>query len=367
MSNKASRVFRYITQVRWSVVENGRGLGVFNHTHENGRQNRALWRKVDKEAECCSHPNMDVEHIRTSVNENTAASALRRFLARPDISARNKELVARYVRDAALGMTVKGKAKTRIGPARRTGYITTLLCLIDYLHMDLDRLTIPDMQRFVEALEGGHIKSRRLSRRGRDSYVDGKALSPRYIVDIKTNIRRYYKYLLGNCTTYPPLVDWLDVVRPRKEVTALTELEVQKLVDAARCVRDRALIQVFFDSGFRLGELLNVRLQNVSYREVEGGHKCYFVRAPYSSPGCGRNADGWRTERHELRWASPTDGLQRPRGRGVATWTFRPISRVSRNPSADRMGFHSAQMVTTIALPFIGAVITRRLAPATSS
>lgn len=226
--------------------------------------------------------HMEVEYIRTSNKEEATRSALNRFLARREVSERNKDLVNTYLRDAALGMTVKGRAKTRIQAARRLCYLNSLQMLIDYLRKDLDMLTLEDMQRFIEALEGGQIRSRKRKRVGKQYFVDGGPLSPRYIVDIKTNIRRYYKYLLGGCKTYPPLVDWLDVARPKKEISALTEQEVQRMIDSARCIRDRALVQVFFDGGFRLGEFINIRLQNVAFREVEAGQRCFFLRAPYS-------------------------------------------------------------------------------------
>lgn len=234
------------------------------------------WRVLDERTK------MDNEYVNTGPTEAHYQKALERFTSRADISDRNKDLVTKYLRDSALGLTVKGKSKTRIGPARRLGYLRSLQMLADFSKKDLDMLTLEDMQLFIESLEAGGIRSRKRFFNGKGYFSDGAPLSQRYVVDIKTNIRRYYKYLLGNCRTYPPLVDWFDVSHGRKEVAALTEHDVQKMVDHSRSVRDRALVQVLFDGGFRLGELLNIRLQHVAFREVEKGEKCFFLRAPYS-------------------------------------------------------------------------------------
>ena len=55
----------------------------------------------------------------------------------------------------------------------------------------------------------------------------------RYKADIKISIRQFYKWLLGDNEHYPDLVRWIDTSYPEKEVTALTEAEVQRMVDRA--------------------------------------------------------------------------------------------------------------------------------------
>lgn len=225
---------------------------------------------------------METTFIPTKIAEQFYWRALDRFLQRQDVSQHNKDLVSTYLRESGLGKTARGRAKTRIGFERRVSYLNTLITLINFLGKNLDDVQDDDMQRFIEALEGGKIRSRKRFHRKTGYHKSGAPLSPRYIVDIKMNVRRYYKYLLGDCKVYPPLVDWIDVFHKPSEIQALTEQEVQQMVDTARSVRDRALVQVLFDGGFRLGELLNVRLHNVSFKEVDRGEKCFFLRAPYS-------------------------------------------------------------------------------------
>lgn len=225
---------------------------------------------------------MEDGYITTKNSEQYLRNALLRFLERADVSARNKELVATYLRESGLGKTARGRAKTKIGYARRVSYLNSLDTLVTFVQKDLEKVEQQDMELFIEALEEGRIKSRKRFVTGKGYFRSGAALSDRYIVDIKVNIRRYYKYLLGNCQTYPPLVDWIDVSLKQKQIQALTEQEVQQLVDRARTARDRALVQVLFDGGFRLGELLNIRLRHVTFKEVDQGQRCFFLHAPYS-------------------------------------------------------------------------------------
>lgn len=212
--------------------------------------------------------------------------ARRAFEDDTTISDRNKELVGRFLRDAALGKTLIGRAKKKIGPSRRTSYLNHLLPLIRFLNMDLDQVTEPDMERFIEALDRDRIHSRtRLCRGGRRTYTFERPYSARYKVDIKVTIKKFYKWLSGELRTYPKLVEWIDTAEPTKHVPALTESEVGQMLDRCTSSRQRALIQVLFDGGFRLGELLNVRLHHVRLRQLDPANptaRCFFIRVPYS-------------------------------------------------------------------------------------
>jgi len=67
--------------------------------------------------------------------------------------------------------------------------------------------------------------------------------------------------------------------------SALAEADVARMLDFCRTVEERAIIQVLFDGGFRVGELVNVRLRHVWRRTVTPGDpstNCFFVRVPFS-------------------------------------------------------------------------------------
>jgi len=59
------------------------------------------------------------------------------------------------------------------------------------------------------------------------------------------------------------------LVRPRPErrrlLRALSEANVRRLIDAAGNPRDRAILELFYATGCRLGELVNIRLEHVDF------------------------------------------------------------------------------------------------------
>ncbi|MEK6909173.1 MAG: site-specific integrase [Nanoarchaeota archaeon] len=206
-------------------------------------------------------------------------------MARSDISQANKDHVAKFLREAALGKTVVGRARKQIGPERRHLYLMQLTILIDFVGKNLDEVVMSDMERFVEALDGDKIRSRRPQRKGQKLVVEPRPLSRRYCADIKITVRKFYMWLWGGNRRVPELVDWFDTSFELKDVPALTEADVGRMLDHCRTVQQRAIIQVLFDGGLRLGELLNVRLRHVWRRTVVPNDPmtvCYFVRVPFS-------------------------------------------------------------------------------------
>lgn len=206
-----------------------------------------------------------------------------RFMADPSVSDKNKELIESFLRDAAIGKTVIGRARKKIGPSTRITYIQHLRILIDFLELDLDALSEPDMERFIEALESDKIGSRNQRIFGKTPYERGVPLSTRYKVNIKKTIKKFYKWLQGESKRYPKLVEWIDTYAEPKEIAALSEAEVARMVDRARTPVVRALVQVLFDGGFRIGEILNVRLRHLRLVPLgSSGESCFVMRIVYS-------------------------------------------------------------------------------------
>jgi integrase len=162
----------------------------------------------------------------------------------------------------------------------------TLGVLIHFLQKDLDTLEQNDMERFVDALARDEIRSCQYWLRGRKPAVQmDLPLSVRYKVDLKVVVKKFYKWLAGNNKTYPSLVEWIDVSYEIPEVPALTPQEIERILDRSSTILQRALVQVLFDGGFRLGELLNIRLRHVSFRNFDPSNprrRCFFVRVPFS-------------------------------------------------------------------------------------
>lgn len=234
---------------------------------------------------CDANWKMEEQYIDIRNTKGRLVSATRRFNEDAAVSDENKSLVNRFLRDAALGKTVIGKAKKKIGPARMLGYIAQLYPLILFVRKSLEDVSQEDMEAFIEALEADTIRSRSPRVEGKRHIASGRRLSERYKVDIKITVKKFYKWLLGNSKTYPPLVDWIDTFVEPKEISALTPDEVQRMVDRCRTAKQRALIQVLFDGGLRIGELLNIRLHHVelrAYDPTDTNRRCFFLRVPFS-------------------------------------------------------------------------------------
>ena len=228
---------------------------------------------------------MDESFIDTRNSKHYYELSLSRFLQDPHVSDRNKQIISSFLRDAALGKTVFGKSKKAIGHSRLSGHLSHLAIPIRFLQLDLDKLTQADMERFIEALENDSIRSRGTRLIGRANLVaTGAPLSTSYKRDIKVTLKIFYRWLLGDSKTIPDIVAWIDTFDRPNEVPSLTPTEVQRMVDRAKTSLNRALIQVLFDGGFRLGELLNIRLQHVRLQSAEPKDpRAYFLlRAPFS-------------------------------------------------------------------------------------
>jgi site-specific recombinase XerD len=229
---------------------------------------------------------MGYEYIDTRNTPQTYAHALTRFTTNPAVSMQNKEVVTRYLRDCALGKTVFGRSKKQIGAGQCLLVLAHLGHLMRHTGKDLGAITQADLEDFVLALEGGRITSR--ATRWVDQHtqrVAGTPLSLSYQRSVKVSIRKFYTWLHGDGRTVPPLVSWLDTRQPHVETPALTEAEVGTMIERARRPVERALIQVLYDGGFRIGEALNVRLHHVClvrYDPTDPERACFFMRCPVS-------------------------------------------------------------------------------------
>lgn len=80
-----------------------------------------------------------------------------------------------------------------------------------------------------------------------------------------TLVRRFYKWLYGS-RGYPKAVEWAKPrARRRLPRMLLTREEVEGMAEAASSPRDRAIVLVLYESGVRAGELLSLRVGDVSF------------------------------------------------------------------------------------------------------
>lgn len=208
---------------------------------------------------------IDIHHRQVKFEQS-----LNRLKKNKEINLTNKNIILSFIRDCGLGKTVIGKAKKKIGPARCSKYIRILLQLSEFFKKSFDEITQLDMENFVEKLENNKIRT-----------IKGKPYSEETKADIKKTIKKFWKWKDGKNKVYPELVEWIDTYVTVKDVHALSRGEVEKMIESTSNPRDKALLMVFFDSGARAQELLNVRLmkEHLFWKESTG---CYMIRLEYS-------------------------------------------------------------------------------------
>ena len=54
-------------------------------------------------------------------------------------------------------------------------------------------------------------------------------------------------------------------MKPKLILPSLTKENVELLIEQAHCIRDKAIISLFTESGLRLYELLNIKLRDIDW------------------------------------------------------------------------------------------------------
>ncbi|MDG6904598.1 MAG: tyrosine-type recombinase/integrase [Nitrososphaerota archaeon] len=101
-------------------------------------------------------------------------------------------------------------------------------------------------------------------------WINNSAYAPWSKSDAKGWLKRFYRWMrtgqyLGQ---FPEEVSWVKTRLKANELTEpniLTGEEVQKMIDSAVQLRDKALISVLYEGGFRIGEALNMKTGDLSF------------------------------------------------------------------------------------------------------
>jgi len=198
------------------------------------------------------------------------ATKLESIRTDPDLSDSNRDLILKYIRDSKLGKTIRIGQKRKIGDARNLQVASFLTRMAkDWFKKDLDKVDMNDMESFIMKLEGGEIASK-----------FGTPMKSESQSNIKKFFRKFYKHIHGNGKVYPDMVDWFDTSKEASSVDAVNDLKVgvERIVELIPDIMKKALVLVTFDSGFRAGEILNVRLKDLEKRD-DG---VYFITCRYS-------------------------------------------------------------------------------------
>lgn len=204
------------------------------------------------------------------------------------IIPKNREFILKFIEDARKGKTIKNKAKKKIGVARCSKYISELKRLSEWFGKPFDKITVEDVERVIENLEEDKVKTKTAIARN---------YSEKMKLDFKKDLKKFLKWLFGENEKYFAMTGWIDTYEKISEVPALTREEVEQMVNACK-IREKALLMVLFDSGARIGELLNVRIGDLTKKDEEN---YYMIRIKHSKtkprtisvPLCMQYLDSW--------------------------------------------------------------------------
>jgi len=157
------------------------------------------------------------------------------------LSKRNFELISNFENYLfSMGISVPRVVK----------YIYMVKNIAKFLGKDLDKADKKDIEKIVAEIE-------------RSNYAAWTKHDYRIV------IRKFYKWLRN--TENPPEIAW---IKPRVKINQRvlpeqlpTQEEVLRMVEVAGNPRDRALIITLYESGARVGEIGNMRVKDVEFKE----------------------------------------------------------------------------------------------------
>ena len=153
-----------------------------------------------------------------------------------------------YIRLLGIGEINKGFAVSR---RRQIRCIELLKIFIRTIDKPIGSLTKKHMQEYIEKLTNDKV--------GR---IDKKPYSDSVKSDYKIFLKSYLKFRLPK--VYTELTDWFDVRRKKRTADALSEKEVEVLLNNCKNPEQRFIIAILFDSGARIEEFLNVRFEDIT-------------------------------------------------------------------------------------------------------
>jgi site-specific recombinase XerD/ribosomal protein L40E len=135
-----------------------------------------------------------------------------------------------------------------LSQARIIKYIVTLRRIANILAKPFSQVTKEDIASFVERIESA-------------SYSNWTKR------DYKIVLKKFFKWF-RKTEDYPEEVKWIKAKIKNNSLLPeelLCEEDINKLVEASHHPRDKALIQVLYESGCRIGELLSLKIRNVQF------------------------------------------------------------------------------------------------------
>jgi len=176
-------------------------------------------------------------------HEKRYEAALRNLQAASNIKPDDKTAIQGFVRQLLLN---------NVGKARAAKCMFHLTVLARNKKPTFNDCTRRDIERLID-------------------WLNSQPYSDYTRTDYLVILKRFYQWMRGTDPSdhdYPREVKWIRVQRKRKRIlpeTLLTKEDIERLVRATENPRDRALILTHYESGCRIGEILSLKIENVSF------------------------------------------------------------------------------------------------------
>jgi integrase len=151
-----------------------------------------------------------------------------------------KKEIKDFIEKARIGQVNQGK---RLSDRTLSKYLTLLKCSFEIINKQTSKLNKEDIEKYDKKLISKNFKS---------------------IPDYRVNLLIFLRWKLGAEKTNK-IAGWLDTRQKNKTPDYLTEPEINKLFKNCKNSAERYLIAVFFDSGARAEEFLNIRYEDVHF------------------------------------------------------------------------------------------------------
>lgn len=149
-----------------------------------------------------------------------------------------------------------------------------------FLNKDLDKTTKKDIESVITQINISTLPNLMKGNVNNFNKIKREKYSEWTQRSYKTIIKAFYKWLEGNDEVFPEKVRWIQKKALALSVEYKTSREqylkegilsiddVKKLIRVATSKRDKALVSFLYESGVRVGELLNIKIKDIKFTKT---------------------------------------------------------------------------------------------------
>ncbi len=200
-------------------------------------------------------------------SEKCYTQAIKKLKQEKGFLQSNGKLILDFLEDSAIGKTARLHARKKtVGLRGRLKSLYLLKTVARFFKdKDFKKLDVKDVERLIKALNKNLLKAKK-----------GK-----YSEQTKSNIKKQFiiflRWMLGEGDKkFYDMTYWIDTNFEKKDTPSLDEDEVKEILKKCNTIKQKVLICLLFDGGFRIEELLNIRNEDVKL--VDGNAPYYRIR-----------------------------------------------------------------------------------------